>query len=97
MTKLAKIILTAPFDIESEEYMLKSNVLIAGKGRTRELPSRVVPVPDIELDDDADHRRVFVRIPGRLDTFVPYEHVQRGIVAAIEAPKLVAQAGKNRK
>lgn len=97
MTKLAKVILTAPFDIASDEQMLKSNVLLAGKGRMRELPSREVPIPDIELDDDADHRRVFVRIPGRPDTFIPYEHVQRGIVAApVEAPKLVVQ-GKNRK
>lgn len=93
MAKLAKIVLSRAFDDASDEQMLKSNTLIAGKGRTRDLPSRKEPVPDIELDDDADHRRVFVRIPNRLDCFIPYEQVQRAFVA--EQPLPVK--GPNRK
>lgn len=101
MAKLAKIVLTSAFDVDSDEQMLKSTTLIAGKGRVRELPGRDAPVPDIELDDDPDHRRVFVRIPGRPDCFIPYEQMKRAYVVmpeqkpvapSVAIPKMVAQA-----
>lgn len=97
MAKLARVVLTAAFDPASEEQMLKSNTLVAGKGRVRVLPSREEAVPDIELDDDPAGRRVFVRIPGREDCFIPYEHVWRAYVATEQKPALASVKGGNRK
>jgi len=75
MAKLARLILDGPFDPSSDEPMLKSGVLIAGKGRKQERTGREVQIPDVELDDDPANRRVFVRTPGKPDRFVPYERV----------------------
>lgn len=90
MTKLQRVFLVKAFDPDSDHKALSTRVLVAGKGRESHGHAPV----DIELEDDCDHRRVFVRVSGKSDSFVPYEHVERAEVA--EQPKLavVPQKGK---
>lgn len=95
MTKLSRVTLVEAFDPDSDDRQLGTAVLIAGTGRK---DTRGAPVTDVHLDDDADRGRVWVRVPGRPDTFIPYVHVKRAVVAAEPEPvKLVQAAGKNRK
>lgn len=82
-TKLAKVVLFDDFDPESEDRALRSRVLTAGKGRTRELTGRKEPITDIELADDIEHRRVWVRTPTE-QRWLPYERIRYAVVATDE-------------
>lgn len=80
MAKLARVVLFDDFDPESEDRVLRSRVLTAGKGRTRELTGRVEAVTDMELEDEPANRRVWVSTSSaagvRTRRFLPYERIR---------------------
>lgn len=94
MAKLGKVVLVKAFDPDSDDRQLGTRVLLAGIGRKDE---RGAPITDVQLDDDADRRRIWVRVPGKPNTFVPYEQVERATEAEQEPVKLAQAAGRNRK
>lgn len=92
--KLARVVLDRPFDVDSDDAQFRGSVLIAGKGRKKireggffageRLDDTESPVTDVELEDDSEHRRVFVRTPGKPDSFIPYERIVRAVLAAVQ-------------
>ena len=84
MTKLQRVFLVKVYEPECDDRALNTKVLVGG----RSLTVGVAPgseLPTISLEDDCEHRRVWVRIPGRDDAFIPYEHIERATTFKLQS------------